>query len=352
MHKHMQHRSTSRPFQTITFVVLVLSITLGCARISELVKRGRDEGPPPTSTPTNGGTVPQTTDGDEADESALIKKTNAYITECFNRYSNRVVDSYNRYASWVRNMDQGPTGKEMNIYGLYDVNGDGLDCEKAVGEAKQLQPSMPELEDAADKYVVSLKSVIGQIRGVYKYYDQEDYKDDNFAKGKQSHAALVAAFKAFREANAVFADGVDNLEDQVAAEQLEKLKDVPSKRTEFLIVESGIRSKKIKTLLQDKQFEQITADELNPLIEDFEKTVEDLRTDASKQPMASTYISACEDFTKASKEMMRRIRDKDPFDSTERRQIEMGAGWMVDGSPDKIIKAYNDMIQRRRFMRF
>ena len=249
-------------------------------------------------------------------------------------------------------MDQGPTGKEMNIYGLYDVSGDGTDCESAVQKAKQMEPSMPEIEDSADKYVTALKAVVEQIRGVYKYYDQQDYKDDNFAKGKAAHAPLIAAFKDFREANTAFADNVDGLEDQVAAQELEKLRGVSGRHYDFLIVESGIKAKKIKTLLQDKQFEQIAVDDIGPLIDDFGSTLEELRTEPTKKTMSDMYLKACEDFAKASKEMMRRIRDKQPFNDSEKREISMGAGWMVDGSPAKIIKAYNDMIQRRRFLRF
>jgi hypothetical protein len=50
--------------------------------------------------------------------------------------------------------------------------------------------------------------------------------------------------------------------------------------------------------------------------------------------------------------MMRRIRDKKPFSNTERQFISTGAGWMVEGSPAKVIKAYNDMISRRSMTRF
>jgi len=50
--------------------------------------------------------------------------------------------------------------------------------------------------------------------------------------------------------------------------------------------------------------------------------------------------------------MMRRIRDGKKFNESERRFIDMGSGWMVDGSPGKVIKAYNDMIMQRRFTRF
>lgn len=338
--------ASARNLSALLCVALILGSTLGCKKLTELANKKKNDTPVPTTrdTPSNG----QTETGDDA----LTKKTNLYISECFNKYSNRVVESYNRYAMWVKNMDQGPTGKEMNIYGLYDVNGDGEDCEKAVASAKALEPSMPEIEGTADKYVVVLKEVISQIRGVYKYYDQGDYKDDNFAKGKQAHTGLIKAFKEFREISTDFGDAVDNLEDQVAEQQLAKLLGVPGKQFEAHIIESGIKAKKIKTLLQDKQFEQITVDDISPLIDDFEATVEQLHSDDSKKMMAGMYVSACEDFSKASKEMMRRIRDKKPFDESERRFISTGAGWMVEGSPAKIIKAYNDMISRRRFTSF
>lgn len=338
------HRSVS----TLVLIALVLGSTLGCARISELVKKGRGgDAPPVPSTPTSD--QPGQTGGDDKEDS-LVKKTNFYISECYNRYSNRVVESHNRYAMWVKNLDQGPTGRETLVYGLYDVNGDGSDCEKAITSAKTLEPSMPSLEDAADNYVVALKDVIGQIRGIYGYYEQEDYKDDNFAKGKAAHAGLMTSFNAFKDANAAFTTEVDKLEDEVAQKELTRLTDA-GKRHDALIVESGIKAKKIKNLLQQKEYDQLTADEINPLIEDFSTTVDALRADDSKA-MGASYVNSCDEFSKASKELMRRIRDGKKFSDSDRRFISSGAGWMVEGSPQKVIKAYNDMIQSRRFTRF
>jgi hypothetical protein len=350
MRKLMQQRTTTRPVFILVFVSLILGTTLGCARISELVKKGRGGDPPVPSTPTRDYPVP-TGDDDKGDkEDGLVKKTNLYITECYNRYSNRVVESHNRYASWVKNLDQGPTGKESIVYGLYDVNGDGSDCEKAVASAKGVEPMMPELDEAADNYVTALKEVITAIRGVYPYYEQEDYKDDNFAKGKAAHSELMAAFNKFKGVNTVFAAQVDKLEDDVAEKELTRLTEA-GKRYDALIVESGIKAKKIKNLIQEREFEEIKADDLNPLIEDFVNTVDELRSDDSKT-MGASYVSSCDEFTKSAKEMMRRIRDNQKFTDSERRFIASGAGWMVDGSPAKVIKAYNDMIQSRRFTRF
>lgn len=336
---------TSRNISTLVCVVLILTATLGCRRLSELAKKGANSDDPTTSS------TPYKSDGG-AEDNSLVKKTNFYISECFNKYSNRIVQSHNRYAMWVKDMAVGPTGKEQNIYGLYDVTGDGSDCEKAVADAKAIDPEMPEIEAAADKYVVALKDVLKNVKDVYNYYEQGDYKDDGFAKGKAAHPALIESFKNFKEINTTFAAEVDKLEDQVAEQQMEKLREQPDKRYEYLIVESGVKAKKIKTLLQNKEYAQITADEMSPMITDFESTVEELRKVDSKKVTGTGYTRSCDEFAKASKEMMRRIRDGKKFSDSEERFIATGAGWMVEGSSGKVIKAYNDMIFQRQFTRF
>jgi len=87
----------------------------------------------------------------------LTQKTNLYIKECVNRYSNSVMDSYRRYASWLKDIERGPTGKEGIVYGLYDINSDGQDCLDAIKKAKGINPGLPEAEASADKYAGALK---------------------------------------------------------------------------------------------------------------------------------------------------------------------------------------------------
>ena len=332
-------------FTLLICLSLILGTSLGCRRLAELGKKGDpDNKPPSRSTPTDTGAV--------GDDNSLVKKSNLYITECFNKYSNRIIESYNRYGSWIKDIEAGPTGRESLVYGLYDITGDGTDCEKAVASAKAMDPELSDLEESAEKYVTAQKEVAGNIHAIYNYYEQEDYKDDNFAKGKQAHPALLAAFKSFKEANTTFAVQVDQLEDQVANEELAKLRAESGNEYEALIVESGIKAKKVKNLLQEKEYEQLTADELTPLIDDFETTVEAMRKTPTKKTMGDSYVRACDEFTKSLKEMMRRIRDGKKFNESERRFIAMGSGWMVEGSPGKVIKAYTDMIMQRRFTRF
>jgi hypothetical protein len=329
----------SRHEQIISFSIcaaVLLAAVLGCRFLGKktLVKSpdGRNDAPTGVSNKAGGG---------------LKEKTNLYIKECVNKYSNSVMDSYQRYGSWLKDIDRGPTGKEGTVYGLYDVHGDGQDCMDAIKKAKAMSPQIPDAEVAADKYATALKEVIKQIKAIYPYYDHEDYKDDGFQKGKEAHPALLAAFKGFQDANKSFDTQVDQLEDQVAQKNLEDFKDDPSKKYEFAVVETGIKAKKIVKVVTQTEFFQIEVDQLQPMIDDFERSVADLKSASAKNPMGSFYVSSCDDFLKAAKELMRRVRDKKPFTGMERSWVGTSAGWMVEGSADKLLHQYNEMVSRR-----
>jgi hypothetical protein len=66
--------------------------------------------------------------------------------------------------------------------------------------------------------------------------------------------------------------------------------------------------------------------------------------------MASTYFSAGDDLVKSTKELSRRIREHKPFDTIEKQEVGTSAGWMVEGSPDKVIYSYNQLISRRSML--
>jgi hypothetical protein len=277
----------------------------------------------------------------------LTAKNNLYIKQCVNKYSNSVVGSYHRYASWIRDIEQGPTGKESLVYGLYEVSGDGQDCVDAIQKAKAMEPAIADVEAAADAYATALKQVLVQIKGIYPYYNHEDYKDDGFQKGKAAHPALLAAFKNFEQANKGFDGEVDKLEDAVANKRLNELKGDASKKYEYLVVDTSIKSKNIIRYVKRTEYSQIKVEDFQPLIDDFEKAVADLKTTGANKPLGSFYVSSCDNFLIASKELMRRVRDRKPFSDFERRELGTAGGWMVDGSPDKLINKYNEMVSRR-----
>jgi Protein of unknown function (DUF3829) len=330
----MEYRDRERKVTFLICALLLFLVVLGC---KQLARR--------SGTLNNRGS--NSNRGQVKESDGITEKTNLYISKCVNNYSNSVISSYRRYASWMRDVEQGPTGKEGNVYGLYDISGDGQDCLDAIKKAKAIEPAVADAETAADGYGTALKEVVTQVKAIYPYYNHEDYKDDSFQKGKAAHPALLAAFKNFEQANKSFDGEVDKLEDAVANKHLNELKDDPSKKYEYELVETGIKSKNIVRFVKRTEYSQIKVEDLQPLVDDFEKSLEALKSAGGKRPFIGLYVSSCDEFLKASKELMRRVRDKKPFSDFDRRQLGTGSGWMIDGSTDKVINKYNEMISRR-----
>jgi len=42
---------------------------------------------------------------------------------------------------------------------------------------------------------------------------------------------------------------------------------------------------------------------------------------------------------------MRRIRDKTPYSQGDRMMLSGGGGWMVEGSPPRLLRDYNQLIE-------
>ncbi|MEP6848062.1 MAG: YiiG family protein [Acidobacteriota bacterium] len=329
----------------ITALAVLMTVSLGCSQLAKLRQKGTNSNNtgPAYPTPTKQGTPAQT-------KSGVDEKTQLYITKCFNPYANSVMDSYQRYTSWIKDVDKGPTGKEMNIYGLYEIHGDGQDCATAMEQANDMDPDLPEVEQDAAAYSSALKDAIEKVNEVYKYYDQGDYKDDNFQKGKEAHAGLIQAFKSFETADKKFGADLDDLEDKVSTARLDEIRDDPSKRFEFTVVDFNMKAKKISNYAQHTKYPDMSADDLQKLADDLEPAINAMKDAGKTKTMASMYFSSADELLKDTKELMRRIRDHKPFDSFEKGELGTAGGWMVEGSPDKVIYAYNQLISQRSLL--
>ncbi len=157
-----------------------------------------------------------------AEDSAaqLTSKLNAYVG-CFNTADDSVRNSALRYVSWMANAEKGPTGKERNVNVLGDVTPYELEtCTKAINEASKASPKLPALDAAATQYLADLTTLQPLVSQASRYYSQEDYKDDGFAKGKQMHQPLMKAFNRFMKSSDQFGAEVEKENNAVVAAQL------------------------------------------------------------------------------------------------------------------------------------
>jgi hypothetical protein len=334
-----------RTIGTATLITLLAISTLaGCDKIRAAKKAAETL----RNAQANATAAQQNDDPD----GALSDKLGEYIG-CLNSATKAVSSSRGRYLTWA-DETKGPTGKENNILGLYAINEDN--CLQSLDKAKTLPPSLPELEAAAATYKTALQELTTLVATANKYYDQNDYKDDKMAKGKEMHAPLLAAFAKFKAADKPFDDIVTRMNDELSARLLQKLEKDPSARLQYLTKKSLAQSKSLVNLVDISELKDLDATKYQAALDQLQTSVTELESyssthaaEVSKVLLFSTFTREEGDFLKAAKELARRKRDNKDFN----KEFNANSNpQLVDGHPAQVIDKYNSMIRRSNSLRF
>ncbi len=267
------------------------------------------------------------------------EKLNAYIG-CINRLSERSYELRNRYFSWAART--GPTGKERIIYGTYTIY-DTSDCKRNVEKANALEPRDTALEAAASAYVEAVMKLEPLLKEADDYYSQENYKDDRMAKGKALHPRLVAAWDAFAGADKALRGEVEAINDRRAAERLAEIRKSEGLTPRYYVQALMIDAKRV---LRAEETDKPDLAAITQALNEYEELVKAAelvsRQDGGK--IGSMFIGNAKSFLTTAKQLMRRHRDKVPYSSGDRMMLNAGSGWMVEGSPQRLLRDYNQLI--------
>jgi hypothetical protein len=276
-----------------------------------------------------------------ASSAQLTHKLNAYVG-CINRLSARSYESRERYFSWAAK--NGPTGKERIIYGTYTIY-DTSDCKTSVAAANAADPHDAELEAAANAYVAAVTTLEPLLKEADDYYTQENYKDDKMAKGKALHPRLVAAWDAFAGADKALRAGVEAINDKRAAEHLAAIEASEGRKSHYYVEALMIQAKRV---LRAQQADKPNLDAITQALNEYEATVKAMDEASGKDgdaKLGSMFIGSAKSFLTTAKQLMRRVRDKVPYSSGEKMMLSnAGAGWMVEGSPARLMRDYNQLV--------
>ncbi|MCW5688538.1 MAG: YiiG family protein [Pseudolabrys sp.] len=271
-----------------------------------------------------------------------VEKMNAYVG-CINRLSARSYQSRDRYFDWVKNKN-GPTGKERIVYGTYTIY-DTSDCRKNVEKANALEPHDAALEAAATAYVDAVSALEPLLKEADDYYEQENYKDDKMAKGKAMHPRLVAAWNAFATADKALRENVEAINDKRALARLAEIESKEGRKARYHIEALMIEAKRV---LRAETTGKPDIGEITKAVADYEaavKAAEDVSGADPAQKIGGMFISNAKSYLTTAKQLMRRIRDKTPYSAGDRMMLgQQGAGWMVEGSPPRLLRDYNQLI--------
>ena len=248
-----------------------------------------------------------------------------------------------RYFSWAK--QSGPTGKERIIYGTYTIS-DTTDCKKNVEKANALEPRDAALESAASAYADAVGKLEPLLKEADDYYEQENYKDDKMAKGKALHPRLVAAWDAFASADKTLRSGVEAIKDKQAAEQLAAIEAKEGRKVRYHVEALMIHAKRV---LRAEDADKPDIAVITQALTEYEATVkaaEDASGKDGDAKLGSFFMNNAKSYLTTAKQLMRRIRDKVPYSQGDRMMLGGGGGgWMVEGSPPRLMRDYNQLIE-------
>jgi hypothetical protein len=278
----------------------------------------------------------------------LGDKLNIYV-ECYNQLNPSANKSMARYAQWVKNMETGPTGDEKVVYGLYDIRAEEVGaCQKKMAQAADLKPALADLDAAGKTYIATLAALTQTVNEAHPYYARENYKDDAFAKGRALHPELVKRAQAFGEASTAFSDALEAENDKALAAQLAAVEKAEGRKATYWKMSLMLQAKQLVNILAREEF---PVDAATKKVADFENVADATIAfaKANKEGLPTswwTLENAAEDFRKAAKSRLRRIRDKTPYSTGEQQNLSSSSSaWMVDGSAAQVVRVYNELVE-------
>jgi Protein of unknown function (DUF3829) len=280
----------------------------------------------------------------EAD-AAVGKKLEAAIA-CINRLSSRAFDSRARYVDWAGDKAK-MKNKPRNVLGLYTIY-ETEDCAKGVAEAKSVAPAHAGLESASEAYVKTVQVLEPLLKEADDYYQQENYRDDKFAKGKEMHGPLLAAWEEFGKADGTLRGIVAKIGDERQLAELAEVEKKEGRKSRFHIMNTFLNAKALVRLETDVEMSKMDLPKVQEQLAAYEKAVKELESFNEGEgggKIDSFYLSSAKDVLITGKNLMRRVRDKQRFSEGDQMMLSQpGAGWMVEGSPPRLIHDYNQLV--------
>ena len=270
------------------------------------------------------------------------EKLNAYVG-CINRLSERSYDSRRRYFSWVRDKN-GPTGRERIIYGLYTIY-DTSDCRKNVEKANALEPRDAALEAAAS----GLRRGRDQARSrcSRRPTTTTPRRTTRTTRWPRARRCIRAwSRRGMRSPAPTRRCAAASKPSTTSARRSGSPRSSSSEgRSARYHVEALMIQAKRVLRAQDAAKPDIAA--ITQALGEYEATVKSAEQLAGSGDgkIGSIFIGSAKSFLTSAKQLMRRIRDKVPYSQGDRMMINAGGGEMIEGTPQRLMRDYNRLIE-------
>jgi len=347
----------SARFGTFAMVcVLTLGAATGTLGCKKLLK-GKGSSDAGAKTTTSTANTPQ----DDVDEQ-MLDKLDSYII-CLNTLSSPVHQTRARYFSWV-DPKKGVTGNERVVLGLFDLPNEAAQkCTAGLNKARSMAPKDAKLEAAGDEFAKTVMELDGLIDEVFTYYENKNFKDDKFAKGKAMHPRLMAAFASFSKADNNMHQTLDGITKPLAQRTLGRIEREEGKKFRYHRKATLIAARELVEAGDPVgDDDNIDFALYNASFGEFDKALTGLqgfgllhkadleaRTNPS-WPLASSnfdsFSRSAEDYRKKSREYLRCLRDAPAKAKTPTGKVDPDKlPPCPDGRPRDVVQKYNEFIR-------
>ena len=326
--------------------------TLGCKKLLK-GNKGADAGKA-TATSTS---TPQ----DDTDEQ-MLDKLDAYII-CLNTLSSPVHSTRARYFSWV-DPKKGVTGNERVVLGLFDLPNEAAQkCTAGLGKARTMPPKDAKLEAAGDEFAKTVTELDVLIDEVFTYYENKNFKDDKFAKGKAMHPRLMAAFANFSKADNNMHQTLDGITKPLAQRTLARIEREEGRKFRYHrknvligareLVEAGDPvgdDDNVDTALYAASFnaydKAVTDLESYGLLHKSDLSLRTVQTTILAPSNFDSFMRAANDYRKRAREYNRCLRDAPARAKTPTGKVDPDKlPPCPDGRPRDVVQKYNEFIR-------
>lgn len=320
-----------------------LSIAALAASLSLILAACGDK-TPPAAGGAGSSAKPEANAAPADTQQQLTAKLNAYIG-CFNALDSKTHGSIQSYTRWIKDVDAGPSGRETNVYGPFEISDyDMKQCDAPVSEAIAAKPALADLDAAAGQYQQALKALVPISKEAHDYYERQDYEDDRFAKGKQLHAPLMTAFKDFVVASETFNAELERQNDAAQREQLKALEQAEGRTREYYRLAMMLEAKAIVELMTGDDFDQAKARER---LDAFNRISDEAHAKVADQEPGkldwNSFEREAENFRREGKERLQRVSANTPYTDFERRMLD-SPSMAPRGSAGKLMQEYNSLV--------
>ncbi|EIM7204093.1 YiiG family protein [Escherichia coli] len=199
-----------------------------------------------------------------------------------------------------------------------------------------LTPALQPIDGVAVSYIDAAVALGNTINEMDKYYIQENYKDDAFAKGKTLHQTFLKNLEAFEPVAESYHAAIQEINDKRQLTELKNIEEREGKTFHYYSLAVMISAKQINNLISQDKFD---AEAAMKKVSELETLVAQVK-EADKSGMNFSFINSAGQYQLEAKKYVRRIRDKVPYSDWDKEQVQdANSSWMAEDSfPESIMR--------------